>query len=210
VVRKAVLGAAVLCAGMVSACSGEKTSGDPTTAPSAAKSSSTSSGSPGDNDNGAPPISQPWLDVSKFKGQETVCNVVSDVQLQSVGINPKPGKGRSVPGGVECDRHPIQTLGIDLGVEVLTENSGPEVIYGNKDGFAFFAPAQVGIYPAAHVNDTGPPNTGSCRTIVGVAKGVALVADIAIYNHASPSYAQPCPVSDKVAEIMIDNVKGSK
>lgn len=75
-----------------------------------------------------------------------------------------------------------------------------------KDNNPYFKTTKVSDYPA--YNSDGTDAKGSCTTGVGTpSKGVFLV-QINMENKALPEYDAPCVATEKVAALVIQNLKG--
>ena len=92
---------------------------------------------------------------------------------------------------------------------MLTEVSGGwNAIYERKSNFGFFESAgEIGGYPAVHLNLNSSSDRGDCTTVVGVSNDLVFEALITVNDLQSPDYKNPCAVSDKLAELVVQNLK---
>jgi len=84
--------------------------------------------------------------------------------------------------------------------------------YARKDKFSFFEDAgEIKGYPAVHSNVGGGHGAeGVCYTTVGARNDLTFTADVHVNVRSSPEYTDACSVSDRVAGLVIDTLKGGR
>lgn len=70
----------------------------------------------------------------------------------------------------------------------------------------YFKETKVGEYPA--YNSDGTDAKGSCTTGVGTPSKGVFLAQVIMENEALPEYEDPCAATEKVAALVIQNLKG--
>ena len=195
---------ATVCAG----CSAEAP-GQPLPAPSATKTvPSISTSQTGQ----APPINSLQLDLASYIHR--VCDLLTPAQLTSFAIR-SPGVPHDESGiGHVCTwKPPDSTTGVSFDLTVLSDiGYGWEGIYQRKNRWAKFENAgEINGYPAVHLLATKiDEETGICLTAAGVNRDVVFEIDVNVNDIHSAAYKMPCSVSDRVAGLVIDTLKGGR
>jgi hypothetical protein len=181
---------------VVSACSSEVVSGDPTSAPSAPPPSQT-----------APLIARP-LSVGKLA--QDVCSGLTEAQLRPyLGAvrTRKPLKDtKNVPF---CGWDPEDGHMADVALYANTAAAGAADLYERRLGDNFFekVPSVAG-YPAVRVSQLNDgPSRGDCMTIVSVSDRERIEVMATTVGKDFQYYTSMCTVTDKLAEAAIENLK---
>lgn len=154
----------------------------------------------------APPITGPELDLRRYVDKP--CELLTSEQ--ETQLNVKAGALRESVGGPSCDWKPVDRVdGTRYMVTILTEaEGGLEGVYRRKANFGFFEPAgEIGGYPAVHINLGAKNDDGTCTTDVGVMKDLVFEASVFVRDQNSSDYKNPCAVADKLAELVVQNLK---
>lgn len=154
----------------------------------------------------APPITGPELDLRRYVDKP--CELLTSEQ--ETQLNVEAGALGETAGGPLCDWKPVdRDDGTRYMVTILTEaEGGLEGVYRRKANFGFFEPAgEIGGYPAVHINLGAKNDDGTCTTDVGVMKDLVFEASVFVRDRNSSDYKNPCAVSDKLAELVVQNLK---
>lgn len=159
----------------------------------------------------APPINSPELDLKRYEGR--VCDLLTPAQLASFAIH-APGKAEDEIVGPVCTWNPPDTsAGARVTVDILSKvGYGWDGVYQGKKKWAVFEEAgEINGYPAVHVALTNTDfSTGTCASVVGVSRELVFDVGVNVNVLSSPEYKNPCSVSDTVASMVIDTVKGGR
>ncbi|SHG60954.1 Protein of unknown function [Streptoalloteichus hindustanus] len=98
-----------------------------------------------------------------------------------------------------------------MAIIINTKSGGLEGIYQRREGYGHFQPTTIAGYPAVQAIDSrDAPKQGDCRTLVGVAEERLIIAHTNIRDRKNPDYTSACKVSDQVAALVVENLKGAK
>ncbi|MCP2164985.1 DUF3558 domain-containing protein [Goodfellowiella coeruleoviolacea] len=189
-------------------CSSE-TPGNPTTsnertaATGTSTSAKKSSGAP---QNGvAPAITEPELSLGQ--AADSPCDLLNAEQLSSLSVS-KPGTASQGASGPQCQwLADSQAKGTNFNGVIL--KNGLDGLYENKGNFPVFEPNKVQNYPSVD-SDLTDAKHGACTTAVGIAKGTAFAIQVRVNDRSSTDYTSPCTVSSRIAELVINNLKGAR
>lgn len=160
------------------------------------------------NGGGAPPIPQPELDGKKYL--QDPCALLTRSQLTQLGV---AGSGKKIDdglGGFDCSFSPADEMkGVAYHAGVTTQNT-IATLYGNRSNIPVFRPGTVAGYPSVTGNSTNSTVAGVCTTLVGIAKDMAVSVDAQPSDRNSADYKDPCPLAEKVAATVVNNIKGGK
>jgi hypothetical protein len=158
----------------------------------------------------APPINSPELDLARFESR--VCELLTPAQLAEFVIR-QSGQTEDSVVGPACTWHtPDSTAGASINVEINTKAQGGwEAVYQGKRKWKFFEGAgEIGGYPAVHYDPASDGTEGICTTEVGARYDLTFAASVFVNVMKSPEYRNACSQSDRVASLVIENVKGSR
>ena len=160
----------------------------------------------------APPIKSRELDLASYENR--VCDLLTLAQLAPFAIK-SPGKPSDQVGvGPSCNWNPPDTTaGAMVDVAILSKvGYGWEGNYQRRDRWASFEYAgEINGYPVIHVLATKiDEETGACTTDVGVRNDLVFTVDVNVNDTHSAEYKKPCSVSDRVAGLVIDTLKGGR
>jgi hypothetical protein len=135
------------------------------------------------------------------------CSALSAAQQDDIGMV-KPGKGDQGPTGPECRWKSAGSSLNSVEVSPFTANeNGLSDIYGQKAAKAYFEPVTVAGYPAVSTNVSDLRSSGTCPLWIGVTDQLVVVVIAQIGTGANKT--QPCSVAERVAEAMIQHLKGA-
>jgi hypothetical protein len=135
------------------------------------------------------------------------CSALSAAQQDDIGMV-KPGKGDQGPTGPECRWKSAGSSLNSVEVSPFTANeNGLSDIYGQQAGKAYFEPVTVAGYPAVSTNISDLRSSGNCPLWVGVSDQLVVVVTAQLGE--GENKATPCAVAQKVAEAMIQHLKGA-
>jgi uncharacterized protein DUF3558 len=161
--------------------------------------SSTASNAPSTDTGG------PELPLNTFADKP--CELLKPDQVAQLGTFKAPAKSTN-QAAVQC-RWAAQDVTKGAAYTVAVANTGVTFQTSAdqaKQNNPYFKPTKVSEYPA--FNFDGTDAKGSCTTGVGTpSKGVFLV-QINMENKALPEYNDPCAATEKVAALVIANLKG--
>lgn len=185
----------VVLAGTVAACSG-KDPGRPTP--------ETTSGATETTSTSKKPASGPDLDLSKFAGDP--CKLLKSDQLAQLG-DFDPAKQRSNSLGPGCTWDPKDvTKGASYEITLSTKGNNLESMMKNAKTEPVFKETTVAGYPA--FSSDGTNGKGNCGTYVGTSDKEAIVVQISLEDKTAPEYQDSCSATEKVAALVIQNLKG--
>ncbi|SHF14727.1 DUF3558 family protein [Streptoalloteichus hindustanus] len=96
-----------------------------------------------------------------------------------------------------------------VAITINTKSGGLEGIYQRQNKYGHFQPTTVAGYPAVQAVDyRDAPRQGDCRNLVGVAEERIITAHTTIGDRKNPDYTTACKVSDQVAALVIENLRG--
>jgi uncharacterized protein DUF3558 len=158
-----------------------------------------------------PPINSPDLDLTKYVTR--VCDVLTLAQLVPFATK-APGKPRDGIAGPVCSWDPPDTTtGARVTVTIDSKvNYGWDGVYARKNNWAVFENAgEINGYPAVHIGGTKIDfSRGTCLTMVGASRDLVFDLGVFVNDTTSAEYTSPCSVSDKVASLVIDTLKGGR
>ncbi|MGH3520273.1 MAG: DUF3558 domain-containing protein [Haloechinothrix sp.] len=160
---------------------------------------------------GAPKVTDP-IETAAFEADP--CGVVTEVQLKSMGMTLDEFEPElDFPAGPKCDwlLHPVRAG--SFGGAFLTANpEGLSNFYAKDkaDEWGYFEEVDpIKGYPAVVVALNDPPGEGFCNLEVGLRDDLAFSVGVSGSWEESPLYDDPCGVAQKLAELVIKNMKGS-
>jgi hypothetical protein len=134
-----------------------------------------------------------------------VCGILRAEQLSALGVT--AGKQDNSPTGPSCSWKPIDSNGTAFDIALLSKVQGLDSVYSHRDDFRVFRPTQLAGYPAADTDDTDAAH-GDCGTSVATANGAGFDVRVNVRSQQSPDYKNPCSVSEKIAQVVLGNLKG--
>ncbi|MGW4058982.1 DUF3558 domain-containing protein [Amycolatopsis sp. NPDC004747] len=156
-------------------------------------------------DNGAPKVPAP-LKTDGILADP--CSALSAAQQDDIGMA-KPGKATQGPTGPDCAWTSNGSASNVVSISPFTANkNGLSDIYAQKAGSAYFEPLTVAGYPAVSTNVSDLRSSGNCPLWVGVTDELAVMVLAQISTGSNKP--QPCTVAQKVAEAMIQHLKGAE
>lgn len=183
---------------LIGGCS-DKSSGTPTPQNGGSTGGASTSGS-------ASPTSEEASELPLAGFVDKPCELLKTDQVAQLGTFKQAAKN-SVKEASQC-RWAAQdvTKGVSYTVSVATNGITFETAAKKAQASPYFKTTTVLDYPA--FNADGTDAKGSCSTGVGTpAKGNFLV-QINMENEALPEYNNPCQATEKVAELVVQNLKG--
>ncbi|MCK2245250.1 MULTISPECIES: DUF3558 domain-containing protein [unclassified Crossiella] len=160
------------------------------------------------NKQGAPPLTQPELDVRPFADDR--CALLTSSQLTQLGIAVAGQPGDS-PLGKRCRWNATDTPAkVDFFLNVNTQLGGLDQLYRLKSGFQWWEPLTISGYPAVIHDDIWLP--GGCQINVGVSPTVLLRVGLSVKSGAEQAhdYNAPCPRGVAILEQAILTLKGGR
>jgi hypothetical protein len=186
-------------ASILSACSSHTTAGTPSTAP--ADPSPTTSAQLAPKVPAALPTDTILSDP---------CQGISSTQADTIGLVPQ-GIPKTLPyDGKGCNWKSATDTSNEVAIAPLAvSKNGMNDIYANNalHKFQLFQPLTIAGYPAAKVELAGDQSTGNCTLWVGVTDQLAVQVEALISFGINKT--NPCPIATKVAEAMIEHLKGA-
>lgn len=135
------------------------------------------------------------------------CSALSPAQQDDIGMV-KPGEVTKGPAGPDCTWASVSTDANTVSVSPFpTNKNGLSDIYAGKAQGAYFEPLTIAGYPAVSTNVSDLRSQGNCPIWVGVTDQLAVVVTAQILRGENKT--QPCTVAQKVAEAMIQHLKGA-
>lgn len=193
--KRVLMGVAVVISGLVLAGCGGQTGGTGTPTSSTA------------SDGGAPEIPQPELDAKKFLNEP--CSLITTAQKSAFGSKDS-GKVNTDQTGSYCFLSPSDGLkGASYSIGVTSQNN-LAALYRNRGNIPVFRPGTVAGYPSVTGNSNEGTVEGDCSAYVGVARDVAAYVEVTPRDRNSADYKDPCPLAEKVAATVVNNIKGGK
>jgi hypothetical protein len=148
--------------------------------------------------------SGPDLDLSKFTSDP--CQLLKADQLAQLGSFKTPQKW-DAPLGPGCRWNAEEvTKGAAYAVALSTKGNTLESMIASGRSEPVFREATVAGYPA--FSSDGTNGKGNCSTYVGTSSKDAIVIQMASENKDAPEYQDSCGATEKVAALVIGNLKG--
>ncbi|MCS7482565.1 DUF3558 domain-containing protein [Umezawaea endophytica] len=194
-----VLLATVASIGLVSGCSDSNT-GRPTPETGGQSGSSGTATSPSSSFEGVE------LDTSKFSGKP--CEALTSAQLSTLGTfkTPEPGKSALGPS---CDFRAQKVIeGVTYEVVIASSGNTLESIIEGLRSSKTPVVEETKVAGYAAVNSDQTNAKGACATAVGTSSKDAISVQLITENKALPEYNDPCGQTEKVAALVIQNLKG--
>jgi hypothetical protein len=189
---------AVAALALATACNGKTGTGTTSGSASPAPSSQAA-------DNDAPKVPAP-LKTDGILADP--CSALSAAQQDDLGMV-KPGKATQGAAGPDCAWKSTASESNMVSVSLVTANkNGLADIYAKKGANPYFEPVTVAGYPAVSTNISDLRSSGDCPLWVGVTDQLVVVVTAQISTGANK--AQPCGVAEKVAEAMVQQLKGAE
>ncbi|MET8756302.1 DUF3558 domain-containing protein [Lentzea sp. NPDC004782] len=183
----------VTLAGIMSACSGTEPGRPTASNPTGTTPSSTSKAAPG-----------PDLDLSKFTSRP--CDLLTAAQLAQLGTFDPPTSGHQELGP-GCRWEAKEVLkGAAYSVTLSTEGNTLESMREASKAEPVFRETTVAGYPA--FSKDGTTGKGNCGTAVKTSSKEAIYVQISTLNKETPEYKDSCRATEKVAALVVQNLKG--
>lgn len=148
--------------------------------------------------------SGPDLDISKFASR--TCDLLTADQLARLGTfdHPETDDDAFGPG---CRWGAKEVLkGAAYTVTLSTKGNTLESMMANARTEPVFRETTVAGYPA--FSSDGTNGKGNCGTYVRTSSKDAVVVQISIENKDAPEYKDSCGATEKVAALVVENLKG--
>ncbi|GAA3887780.1 DUF3558 domain-containing protein [Saccharothrix violaceirubra] len=183
----------------LAACTNSSTDGTPTPATngvaSQTKSSSTTSGKPSNGDD---------LNISRFADKP--CDLIKPDQLTALG-NFRPGESSSAPLGPGCSWFGVDALkDTTFFVTLVTKGDNLESMAENAKSFPIFKRTTIAGREAYSADRTD--GKASCSTAVSTSAKDAIFVQGRPPANGTGTADKSCQASEKVAAIVIGNLKG--
>jgi hypothetical protein len=144
------------------------------------------------------------LDITKFKASP--CDLLQPAQLATLGPLDAPKSADHVLGP-GCTWHPVDaTKGTTYAVTLVTNGSTIESMTETAKSRPVFRKTK--IEGLAAVSSDGTNGQGDCATSVGTSSKDAILVQISTSNTAAPEYKDSCGTSEKIAALVILNLRG--
>nr|BFE98538.1 hypothetical protein GCM10020241_02140 [Streptoalloteichus tenebrarius] len=157
----------------------------------------------------SPPLEQPPLDLKPFETKP--CELLKPEQVASL-TRAEPPESKDGILGPECAWpavDPVRDTSISLTINVKT-GEGLEGTYRRRSNFGQFKEFRVAGYPGVHANESEKAEgMGNCGSRIGVSDSTALLI-IVQARKGNPDYSTSCRLNEKIAEMMIQNLKAAK
>ncbi|MCO1575526.1 DUF3558 domain-containing protein [Crossiella sp. SN42] len=150
---------------------------------------------------GAPPITQPELDIRPFiKGP---CRLLSRPQLTQLAI-PVQGEDDFTLLGLGCEWNATDTPAAASFSMIINTHIEIVELYRRKSWYTTWKPVEISGYPAVHMGDT-ENLVGDCTTSVAVSNIALVTIDVNLKSGRSApvDYNNPCPRAVPVLEAVI-------
>lgn len=146
----------------------------------------------------------PDLDLSRFTSNP--CQLLKPDQLAQLGTfdAPESGNQQLGPGCTWTAKEVLK--GATYSVTLSTKGNTLESMMQNAKTEPVFREATVAGYPA--FSSDGTTGKGDCGTYVGTSDKDAVVVQISVENRESPEYKDSCGATEKVAALVVGNLKG--
>ncbi|MCO1575525.1 DUF3558 domain-containing protein [Crossiella sp. SN42] len=163
------------------------------------------------NPHGAPPWNQPELNIEPFKSGPDLCRLLTDPQLDELGIT-VPGKYENdIRFGPLCRWDASETPArINFTLAVTIEAGGIDNVYRRKNQVYSWMPLEISGYPAATYSDTQV--SGWCKVSVGVRKDAWITLGAYVPGGITPGtdHLTPCLRGPWITERVMTTVKGQR
>ncbi|MGO1051483.1 DUF3558 domain-containing protein [Crossiella sp. CA198] len=154
----------------------------------------------------APPINNP---VSADAFKDRPCDLLTPAQRETVGATKPPKADDSVlgPACVWGPKDSSENTRVSATLYTKPEAVKWERFFELKDQNPFFEPAgELAGVQAVHTHDEKTAERGGCTTQLGLSKD--LMMEVAVnLPLKSPDYKTPCKVSDRMATLVIQNLR---
>jgi hypothetical protein len=151
----------------------------------------------------APPTAA-GLDLTKFK--DDPCGLLKTDQLAGLGTFKAPEPGSSSVGP-KCRWPALDvTKGAAYTVTVNTNGNTFDQVSENVKGSKVYRQAKVADYPAVSSDPTN--GLGNCLTAVGTSSKDVFFVQISTLNESTPEYQDSCGTTERVAALVVQNLKG--
>ncbi|MGO1052635.1 DUF3558 domain-containing protein [Crossiella sp. CA198] len=154
----------------------------------------------------APPINNP-ISADAFKDRP--CDLLTPAQRASVGATFPPKADDSVlgPACVWDAKNVSEDTRVSATLYTKPEAIKWERFFEERERNPFFEPAgELAGTPAVHTNDEKRVDRGGCTTHLGLRKDLMMDVSVNLPSR-SPDYKTPCVVSDRMATLIIQNIK---
>ncbi|GAB2979350.1 DUF3558 domain-containing protein [Amycolatopsis acidiphila] len=192
--------AALVAAGVLSACSGGGGSAGsipPATSASSAASSSSSGGGL------APSVANP-LPTDAIVANP--CSALSAAQVTQIGLTGS-GDLSHHDVGPTCEwKSATSSLNSVYIAPVTADKNGLSDVYATRQNDKYFEPTTVSGYPAVYAG-VSDRSDGDCSLWVGVTD--QLTINVQAQIGSGPNKSNPCPVAERVATAMVQHLQGS-
>jgi hypothetical protein len=196
-------GKAMLAVGLAALLAGCSTSVGGTPTPAQSSSTASSTGSSTD----VPRVTSP-IDTSKFEKEP--CAALMPAQLADLGIGAQPKPDLENKLGPGCTWNGLdEPAGLSVTGTLLTIGGSLRNLYKKHAAgeLPYFEPVpDVSGYPGALVDDLDSQPKGDCAMEVAVRDDLLYSVQVSL-TPSSKSYAAPCPVAQKAAEMAISTMK---
>jgi len=153
---------------------------------------------------GSTSSTSPGLSVTKFASNP--CGLLKTDQLAQLGTFKAPETSDN-PLGNKCRWAAQDVLkGAAYSVIVGTKGQTFDEVAKNSQGVKVYRPTSVGGYQA--VSSDATDGKGNCTTAVGTSSKDVFVVQISIENESTPEHADSCAATEKVAALVVQNLKG--
>jgi hypothetical protein len=144
------------------------------------------------------------LDLSKFASKP--CDALTAAQAASLGSlkAPEPGSGILGPSCVWRAQKVLE--GATYEITMVTKGSTLQSMTEVNKTLAVFKQTKVGGYSAISWDQT--TGKGNCSTAVGTSGKDAILVQMNIENTEAAEYKDSCGASEKVAALVLQNLKG--
>ncbi|HEX6344336.1 DUF3558 domain-containing protein [Umezawaea sp.] len=196
-----ILLATISAIGLVAGCSG-KDGGRAT------PETGTQTGAPASSTGTSPSSSFEGVELDTGKFAAKPCDALTPAQLSTLGTF-KAGEAGTSALGPSCDFRAQKVLeGVTYEVVIASSGNTIESIVENlkKNNTPVVKETKVSGYAAVNSDQTNAK--GSCATAVGTSSEDAISVQLITENEALPEYKDPCGQTEKVAALIIQNLKG--
>jgi hypothetical protein len=146
------------------------------------------------------------LDTSKFSGKP--CEALTTAQLSTLGTFKTPEPGTSALGP-SCDFRAQKVLeGVTYEIVIASSGNTLKSIIENLRSSNTPVVEETKVDGYAAVNSDQTNAKGACATAVGTSGEDAISVQLITENKALPEYNDPCGQTEKVAALVIQNLKG--
>ncbi|PRY42698.1 uncharacterized protein DUF3558 [Umezawaea tangerina] len=134
------------------------------------------------------------------------CDVLTSAQITTLGTfkEAKPSTDSTGPSCRWAATDP--TKGISYTVSLLTDGTTIDKVTENVKTAPVYRKAEVSGLPAVSSDSTD--GKGTCATAVGASSKDTFLVQISTLNESTPEYKDSCGATEKVAALVIQNLKG--